>query len=139
VKAALSDAAQQVAAELQSENSAGLPQVEGWLDSHIEDLPAYLDKLDRVEDERRAAKTLIEQVNRLGSADGLSPADRTLLKRHGVRKFKPPIYAPYPLAPRCELGNWHFSQLDRALWRDISKTAGGRGRMIRRILRMARP
>lgn len=138
VKVALADAADKVAAQLQSEDRAVLPHVEGWLDAHIENLPDYLDRLDRFEGERRSVKSLVEKVNRAGSADMLSKAERVLMKRHGVRKFKPPIYAGYPLAPRCQLGNWHFSQLDRALWRDISKAAGGRGRMISRIMGLAR-
>lgn len=138
VKAALTDAARAVSNDLQSEDRAKLPHVEGWLDAHMDDLPDYLDRLDRVEDERRAVKALIEKANDFGSTACLSPADRALLKRHGVKRFKVPIYAGYPLAPRCQLGNWHFSQLDRALWRDIAKTAGGRGKMIRRMMGVAR-
>ena len=83
-------------------------------------------------------KALVEKANRSGSLDVLSAEDRMFLKRHGVRRFKLPLYAGYPLAPRCQLGNWHFSQLDRALWRDISKAAGGRGKMIQRIMGLAR-
>ena len=138
VKAALTDAAKLVAAELQSEDTGKLSHVEGWLDRHLDDLPGYLDSLDRFEDERRQVRLLVEKVNLTGSVDMLTAADRALLKRHGVRRFKPPIYAGYPLAPRTRLGNWHFSQLDRALWRDISKAAGGRGQMIRRIMGLSR-
>jgi len=137
VKAALTEAAAQVAKQLESEDSA-LPHVERWLDNHADDLPGYLDKLDRFEDERRQVKALVEKANRSGSLDVLSAEDRAFLKRHGVRRFKLPLYAGYPLAPRCQLGNWHFSQLDRALWRDISKAAGGRGKMIQRIMGLAR-
>jgi hypothetical protein len=138
VKAALADAAKAVSDGLQSEDRAKLPHIERWLDAHMENLPDYLDKLDTVEDERRTVKSLIERANRLSSVDFLSAADRVLLKRYGVTRFKIPIYAGYPLAPRCQLGNWHFSQLDRALWRDIAKTAGGRGKMIRRMMGLAR-
>jgi hypothetical protein len=138
VKEALIDAAGQVAQTLESEDKSVLPHVEGWLDAHMDDLPGYLDKLDRVEEERRQVASLIDKANRLGTADGLSAGDRALMKRHGVTRFKIPIYPAYPLAPRCELGNWHFSQLDRALWRDISKAAGGRGKMIQRIIGVAR-
>jgi hypothetical protein len=136
VKAALTDAAARVAEQLESEDKT-LPHVERWLDAHTGDLPCYLDKLDRFEDERRQVKALVEKANSLGTTEGLSAEDRALLKRHGVRQFKPPLHAGYPLAPRCQLGNWHFSQLDRALWRDISITAGGRGKMIQRILGLA--
>ncbi|MDB5392979.1 MAG: hypothetical protein JWM91_485 [Rhodospirillales bacterium] len=138
VKAALADAAKSVSDNLQSEDRAKLPHVESWLDAHMDNLPDYLDRLDRVEDERRTVRSLIEKANHLGSVDCLSAEDRALLKRHGVRRFKVPLYAGYPLAPRCQLGNWHFSQLDRALWRDIAKTAGGRGKMIRRMMGLAR-
>ena len=137
VKAALTESAARVAQQLESEDSA-LPHVERWLDTHVGELPLYLDKLDRFEDERRQVKALVEKANRSGSLDVLSPEDRALLKRHGVRRFKLPLYAGYPLAPRCQLGNWHFSQLDRALWRDISTAAGGRGKMIQRIMGLAR-
>ena len=137
VKEALTDAARHVTETLESEDEALLPHVEGWLDAHIDDLPAYLDKLDRFEDERRRVGSLVEKANRLGATDFLSVADRTLMRRHGVTRFKIPLYVGYPLAPRCQLGNWHFSQLDRALWRDISKAAGGRGKMIQRIIGFA--
>ena len=137
VKAALTDAAAGVAKQLESEERV-LPHVEQWLDGHMEELPAYLDKLDRFEDDRRRVKALVAKANQAGSVDVLSAEDRTFLKRHGVKRFKLPLYAGYPLAPRCQLGNWHFSQLDRALWRDISNTAGGRGKMIRRIMGLAR-
>jgi len=138
VKDALSEAALQVAKTLETEDKAGLPHVEDWLDAHIDDLPGYLDRLDRVEDERRQVGSLIDKANRLGNSDFLSASDRALMKRHGVTRFKIPIYAAFPLAPRCQLGNWHFSQLDRALWRDIAKAAGGRGKMIQRIIGLAK-
>lgn len=138
VKAALTDAAAQVGKKLEDEDRALLPHVERWLDDHIDDLPLYLDRLDTFEEERRQIKSLVEKANRLGTADCLTADDRRLMKRHNITRFKIPIYAGYPLAPRCQLGNWHFSQLDRALWRDISKTAGARGGMIRRIFGMAR-
>jgi hypothetical protein len=138
VKAALAEAAKAVADELQSEDRAKLPHVESWLDAHMDDLPEYLDRLDTVEEERRTVKILIEKANRAGTVDVLTADDRALIKRHGVTRFKPPLYPGYPLAPRCQLGNWHFSQLDRALWRDIGKTAGGRGKMIRRMMGLAR-
>jgi hypothetical protein len=137
VKTALTDAAARVAKQLEAEDRV-LPHVEQWLDAHLEELPGYLDKLDRFEDERRRVKALVETANRAGSLDVLSAEDRTFLKRHGVKRFKLLLYAGYPLAPRCQLGNWHFSQLDRALWRDISKAAGGRGKMIQRIMGLAR-
>jgi hypothetical protein len=137
VKAALTDAASRVAKQLEDEDKV-LPHVEQWLDGHMEELPGYLDKLDRFEDGRRRVKALIEKANLSGSVDVLSAEDRTFLRRHGVKRFKLPLYAGYPLAPRCQLGNWHFSQLDRALWRDIAKAAGGRGKMIQRIMGLAR-
>ena len=68
VKAALTDAASRVERTLESEDKALLPHVEGWLDAHIDDLPAYLDKLDRFEEERRQVKALVEKANRLGLA-----------------------------------------------------------------------
>jgi hypothetical protein len=137
VKAALTDATARVAKQLESEDRV-LPHVERWLDVHVEDLPGYLDKLDRFEDDRRRVKALVEKANRSGSLEVLSAEDRTFLRRHGVKRFRLPLYAGCPLAPRCQLGNWHFSQLDRALWRDISNAAGGRGKMIQRIMGLAR-
>jgi len=137
VKAALTDAAGRVAKQLEAEDRV-LPHVEQWLDRHMDELPGYLDKLDRFEEDRRRVKALVEKANRAGSLDVLAAEDRTFLKRQGVKRFKLPLYAGYPLAPRCQLGNWHFSQLDRALWRDIAKAAGGRGKMIQRIMGLAR-
>ena len=137
VKAALTDAAARVATQLEAEDRV-LPHVEQWLDDHMDQLPGYLDKLDSFDEDRRRVKALVEKANRAGSLDVLSAEDRTFLKRHGVKRFKLPLYAGYPLAPRCQLGNWHFSQLDRALWRDIAKAAGGRGKMIQRIMGLAR-
>jgi hypothetical protein len=139
VKTALTDAAARVAQQLQSDaEGRALPHVEQWLDRHMEELPGYLDKLDRFEDTRRRVKALVEKANRAGSLEVLTAEDRTFLRRHGVKRFKLPLYAGYPLAPRHQLGNWHFSQLDRALWRDIATAAGGRGKMIRRIMGLAR-
>lgn len=137
VKAALTDAAARVAKQLEDEDRV-LPHVERWLDAHMDDLPGYLDKLDRFEDDRRRVKALVEKANRAGSLEVLSAEDRTFLRRHGVKRFKLPLYAGYPLAPRHQLGNWHFSQLDRALWSDIAKAAGGRGKMIQRIMGLAK-
>jgi hypothetical protein len=138
VKAALAEAAKTAVTELQAERADGMPHVERWLDAHLDDLPGYLDRLDRHEEDRRKAKALIRQVNLKGSADGLTPDERSLLKHCGVRSFRPPLEIGFPLAPRCLLGNWHFTQLDRALWRDMSGRAGGQGQMIRRILGIAR-
>jgi hypothetical protein len=134
VREALDEAAERAVIELQSEDGANLTHVERWLDGHLDDLPGYLDKLDRYEEERREVKSLIEKANRSGSVDGLSPKDRALLKRYGVKNFRTPLRALYRLPPRSQLGNWHFSQLDRALWRDISRLAGVRGSMLRRIV-----
>jgi hypothetical protein len=134
VEAALDEARNSVAEELQSEDRARLPHIERWLDAHLDDLPGYLDALDRYEEERRKARSLVDKANRAGSADNLTAADKALLKRYGVKSFKPPLHLLWKLPPRHQLGNWHFSQLDRALWRDISDLAGPRGRMLRRIV-----
>ena len=53
VKEALTDTAAKVRAQLEDEDRALLPHVEKWLDEHIDELPGYLDRLDRFEDERR--------------------------------------------------------------------------------------
>src|SRR5271170_5276866 len=66
VKAALTDASRQVAEMLATDNKPALPHVEGWLDAHMDDLPGYLDKLDRFEEERRQVKSLVEKTNRTG-------------------------------------------------------------------------
>jgi hypothetical protein len=137
VKEALAEASGRVARQLETEDRA-LPHVERWLDEHIDDLPGYLDRLDRFEEGRRRVKALVDKANRAGSVEVLSADDRAFLKRHGVTRFRLPLYAGYPTAPRCQLGNWHFSQLDRALWRDIAAAAGGRGKMIQRIIGLAR-
>lgn len=138
VKAALGDAANEARRELADGEGQSLPRVEAWLDAHEDDLPGYLDRLDRYEEDRLNVRKLIENCNRLGSVAGLSADERALLKRHGVRKFRTPLHAAYKLPARCQLGNWHFSQLDRALWRDITKIAGARGKMIGRIFGIAR-
>jgi len=138
VRAALGEAANETRRELADGEGRSLVRIEAWLDAHEDDLPGYLDRLDRYEEDCVRVRMLIENCNRQGSVAGLSAEDRALLKRHGVRKFRTPLYASYKLPPRCQLGNWHFSQLDRALWRDISKIAGTRGKMVGRILGLAR-
>jgi hypothetical protein len=138
VKVALAEAAAQARESLTESPSSRLAHVEAWLDAHEDDLPGYLDTLDGYEEERRRVRLLIDRCNKQGSVDSLSQDDRALLKRHGVGRFRTPLYANPALAPRCRLGNWHFSQLDRALWRDISRIAGRRGKMISRILGLAR-
>ncbi len=137
VKAALAEAAMQARTALR-DASPDLSHVESWLDAHEGDLPEYLDRLDRYEEDRRRVRALIDRCNKAGSVASLSHEDRAFLKRHGVKRFRTPLYAAFTLPPRCHLGNWHFSQLDRALWRDISKIAGSRGRMIGRMLGAAR-
>jgi hypothetical protein len=137
VKAAQSRAAEAVAETLLSEDRV-LPHVEAWLDRHLEDLPGYLDKLDRYEDERRAVAALVDKANRTGSVDHLTAADRALLQRHGVKRFVPPLRPLYRLPPRQQLGNWHFTELDRALWRDIEHRAGSDGGMLRTMLGIGR-
>ncbi len=138
VKAALAEAAMQARKQMADGASGELSHVESWLDAHEGDLPGYLDRLDSYEEDRRRVRALIDRCNKAGSVAGLSPEDRTFLKQHGVRRFRTPMYAAFTLPPRCQLGNWHFSQLDRALWRDISKLAGKRGKMIARMTGMAR-
>ncbi|HVJ51670.1 MAG TPA: hypothetical protein VM689_04375 [Aliidongia sp.] len=105
-------------------DETGLDGVETWLDRHIDTLPAYLDRLDREEAELRRCRWLIDRINAAGSADGLGPEDRNLLRRCGYRKLTPPIARTLPLPPRVRLGNWHHSQLARALWRDIGRAGG---------------
>jgi hypothetical protein len=138
VKAALAEASAQARTTLIENAQSRLTNVERWLDAHEDDLPGYLDRLDRYEEDRRRVRMLIDRCNKSGSTAGLSSEDRALLKKHGVTRFRTPIHAAFTLPPRCQLGNWHFSQLDRALWRDISKIAGRRGKMIGRILGLAR-
>jgi hypothetical protein len=137
VKAALADAAAEARSAMRNA-APELSHVETWLDAHQGDLPGYLDRLDRYEEDRRRVRTLIDRCNKAGSVSGLSPEEHAFLKRHGVKRFRTPLHAAFTLPPRCQLGNWHFSQLDRALWRDISKIAGKRGKMISRILGVAR-
>ena len=134
VKATIGGAAQRLTDDLQSGTKTSLPSVERWLDRHIEDVPRYLDRLDREEEDRVRLRTLIERINRAGSADAVTADDRAFLKRRGVKKLKPPLFVEYPLPPRVQLGNWHFSQLDRALWSDITRNAGSRGSLLRRML-----
>jgi len=137
VRTALSDAARQIMDELQT-GEPTLPSVERWLDGHIDALPDYLDRLDRLEDEIRREKMLIARINRAGSADAVTADDRAFLRQRGIKRLTPPLTITYPLPPRCQLGNWHFSQLDRALWRDIGRRAGARGSLWKRMLGLAK-
>jgi hypothetical protein len=136
--AALIAAGRSLRRELETGGTAHLAAVETWLDGHEQDLPAYLDKLDRAEDELRTVRRIIERVNRAGSPDGLAKDERRLLARHGYRRLTPPIQTTLRLPPRTELGNWHHAQLSRSLWRDVTRTAGDRGRPLRRIFGLAR-
>jgi hypothetical protein len=137
VKAALAEASAQARQEMTEKATGALTHVETWLDAHEDNLPVYLDRLDRYEEDRRRVRALIDRCNKAGSVASLSSEDRALLKRHGVTRVRTPLYAGFTLPARCQLGNWHFSQLDRALWRDISRIAGKRGKMIGRILGVA--
>ena len=138
VKTALAEAAVQARRAMIESATGALAHVETWLDAHENDLPGYLDRLDRYEEDRRRVRALIDRCNKAGSVTGLSSDERALLKRHGVKRFRTPLCAAFTFPARCQLGNWHFSQLDRALWRDISRIAGKRGKMIGRILGVAR-
>jgi hypothetical protein len=118
-----------------TENLAG---VEIWLDRHEQALPDYLDKLDRAEDEQRLVRRIIARLNRANSLASLTQEERKLLARHGYRRLTPPIATTLRLPPRTTLGTWHHGQLSRALWRDVSRTAGDRGRPFKRLLGLAR-
>ncbi|MEI9988063.1 MAG: hypothetical protein WDN69_36145 [Aliidongia sp.] len=115
-----------------------LAGVETWLDRHEQELPAYLDKLDRAEDEQRLVRRLIARLNKAGTLAGLTRDERKLLARHGYRRLTLPIKPVLRLPPRTELGNWHHAQLSRALWRDVTNTAGDRARPFKRLLGLAR-
>lgn len=112
--------------------------IEAWLDRHEDDLPDYLDKLDRTEGEQRAVRRLIQRVNKAGSAAGLTTPERQLLARHCYRRLTPPIQPILRLPPRTGLGTWHHGQLARALWRDVAAAAGERGRPWKRLFGLAR-
>lgn len=105
----------------QLDNSApGANRVEAWLDRNMDDLPTYLDRLDREEADRRRMRTLIEQINKAGAA-AVSVEERRFLATRGIRRLKPPILLEPPLPPRMRLSNWHHAQLARALWSDLGR------------------
>jgi len=118
-----------------TDNLAG---VETWLDRHEQDLPDYLDKLDRAEDEQRLVRRIIARLNRANTLTSLTRDERKLLARHGYRRLTLPIATTLRLPPRTELGNWHHAQLSRSLWRDVTAAAGDRGRPFKRLLGLAR-
>jgi len=136
--AAIHIAGKRLKQEIANGGKAQLDGVETWLDGHESELPDYLDKLDRVEDEQRAVRRLIQRLNKAGSLAGLTPDERKLLKRHGYGRLRLPIQPILRLPPRMELSNWHNSQLSRALWRDVTATAGDRARPFKRLLGLAR-
>ena len=136
--AAIHIAGKQLKHEIAIGGKAQLDGVEAWLDGHEAELPGYLDKLDRAEDEQRAVRRLIERLNKAGSLAGLTRDERRLLKRHGYGRLRLPIQPILRLPPRIELDNWHHAQLSRALWRDVTATAGDRARPFKRLLGLAR-
>jgi hypothetical protein len=136
--AALISAGQTLKRDLETGEDTRLSGVEAWLDQHEQDLPGYLDKLDRAEDELRLVRRIIARLNRANSLASLTRDERRLLARHGYRRLKPPIQTTLRLPPRTELGNWHHAQLSRSLWRDVTRTAGDRGRPFKRLLGLAR-
>ena len=136
--AALHGAGRELKRDIELGSAARLARVEAWLDQHEEDLPDYLDKLDRAEDEQRLVRRIIDRLNRANSLASLTREERKLLARHGYRKLTLPIRPHLRLPPRTELGNWHHAQLARSLWSDVTRTAGDRGRPFKRILGLAR-
>jgi hypothetical protein len=130
-------AGQQLKHEIAQGGAAHLTGVEAWLDGHESELPDYLDKLDRAEDEQRALRRLIQRLNKAGSLAGLTKDERRLFKRHGYGRLRLPIQPILRLPPRMELGNWHHAQLSRALWRDVTATAGDRARPFKRLFGLA--
>jgi hypothetical protein len=135
---ALISAGRRLKRELEQGGTQHLDGIEAWLDGHEGDLPFYLDKLDRAEDELRRVRQIIARINRAGSLAGLEPAERRLLAEHGYRKLSLPIQTTLRLPPRTELGNWHHAQISRSLWRDVTRAAGDRGRPWKRIFGLAR-
>lgn len=136
--AALLSAGRTLKRDMELGAAARLARVEAWLDRHEEDLPAYLDKLDRAEDEQRRVRRIIARLNKAGTLASLTVEERRLLARHGYRRLRLPIAPILRLPPRTELGNWHHAQLSRSLWADVTRTAGDRGRPFKRLLGLAR-
>jgi hypothetical protein len=135
--AAIHVAGKQLKHQIAIGGTAHLQGVETWLDGHEAELPDYLDKLDRAEDEQRTVRRLIQRLNKAGSLAGLTRDERRLFKRHGYGRLRLPIQPILRLPPRMELDNWHHSQLSRALWRDVTATAGDRARPFKRLLGLA--
>jgi hypothetical protein len=136
--AAVCSAGKALKRDLESGGEGKLDGIEAWLDRHVEDLPYYLDKLDRADDEQRRVRRIIARINQAGTAASLSRDERRLLARHGYRRLKPPIATTLRLPPRTELGSRHHAQLARSLWRDVAREAGDRGRPFKRLLGLAR-
>jgi hypothetical protein len=136
--AALHTAGRELKRDIELGSAARLARVEAWLDQHEQDLPDYLDKLDRAEDEQRLVRRIIDRLNRAGTLASLTRDERKLLAGHGYRRLTLPIRTRLRLPPRTELGNWHHAQLARSLWSDVTRTAGDRGRPFKRILGLAR-
>jgi hypothetical protein len=136
--AAIHIAGKQLKHEIATGGKAQLDGVEAWLDGHEAELPDYLDKLDRAEDEQRALRRLIQRLNKAGSLAGLTKDERNLFRRHGYGRLRLPIQPILRLPPRIELDNRHHAQLSRALWRDVTATAGDRARPFKRLLGLAR-
>jgi hypothetical protein len=124
--------------DLETGSTERLAGVEAWLDRHEQDLPFYLDKLDRADDEQRLVRRIIARLNKAGTLASLTGEERKLLARHGYRRLTLPIATTLRLPPRTELGNWHHAQLSRSLWRDVTAAAGDRGRPFKRLLGLAR-
>jgi hypothetical protein len=119
-KPGLQRATARIAKRLQDDEGSPA-SVENWLDRHMEVLPTYLDRLDREEAAERRERVLIDRINRRGTADDLNAEDRAFLKARGIRKLRSPLRRRFPLPPRVGIGNWHHSQLARALWREIGR------------------
>jgi hypothetical protein len=136
-KRAIGEAAYEVTEALQSGAGGKLAGVERWLDQHCDELPTYLDKLDREAEDRHKQRALIERINREGSAKGVTADDRAFLAKRGIKKLNLPPAHHFALPPRVHLGNWHHSQLARALWKDMAHKSGARGKLLRRLVGVA--
>ena len=109
VKAALVDAAVQARGALRDASPAvSAPMSKAGSTRTNRSCPAISTGWIAMKKIAARASALIDRCNKAGSVASLSPEERSLLKRHGVKRFRTPLYAAFTLPPRCQLGGLLF-------------------------------
>jgi hypothetical protein len=123
--------------DLISGSETRMAHVDEWLDKNSARLTGFLEKKEQAEINYRRAKKLIDLINKSGTADFVTAADRVFLRQQGCKNLTVPVPEPFQMPNGRYLGLRHTS-LEHALRKDISARAGAKGSVLRQALFLAR-